>query len=162
MKVFLLALLPLVLCKCPGSPAAMHAMCNMTVDIHGGSCAQVKAEVLARVAGDGGWYDPHNRGVYTLLSDTDEFTEIKRLTGDKKYTDKMDFEFTNSKNASCLVIACSESQVTSMLDFSTNYCNLHDLYCGTAVGCKVVKGDFTFSEQQTKCTQSVAKDCLKA
>jgi hypothetical protein len=29
----------------------------------------------------------------------------------------------------CAVTACSESQVTSIGDYGTNYCNLHDLYC---------------------------------
>merc|ERR1712080_575818 len=111
------------LCRCPGSPARTRAWCRMTVNIHA-SCNKVKTEILARVAGDDRWYDPHNKGTYTLVSDTNDYIEIKRLTGNRKYTDIMDFEFTNPEPTSCIVLACSESQVPSVIDFNTDYCNL--------------------------------------
>eukprot|EP00913_Durusdinium_trenchii_P020887 g19625.t1 len=39
-----------------------------------------------------------------------------------------------------------EIKVFSLKDFSTNYCNLRNLYCGSEEGCKPVKHDFNNSE----------------
>mmetsp|Transcript_9937 Transcript_9937/g.29219 ORF Transcript_9937/g.29219 Transcript_9937/m.29219 type:complete len:85 (-) Transcript_9937:111-365(-) len=59
----------------------------------------------------------------------------------------MDFAFAAQEDGSCEVSACSESQVFSIADFSTNYCNLHDLYCGTEDGCAMVTTeDLTYTE----------------
>ena len=72
--------------------------------------------------------------------------ELSRLTGNKRYTDKMTFTFSNHGTSSCAIEACSESQVFSIADFSTNYCNLRNLYCGAEDGCQVVRYDFTTEE----------------
>ena len=62
--------------------------------------------------------------------------------------------------------ACSDSQEFSVLDASTDYCNVHDLVCGTDLGCKVVKHDFKIAENQNdiskSCTQHDGGQCLKA
>merc|ERR1711865_1126354 len=50
----------------------------------------------------------------------------------------------------CRIEACSESQGTSVGDFSTNYCDLRNLYCGSADGCKTVSKDFSHSESSHK------------
>jgi hypothetical protein len=47
----------------------------------------------------------------------------------------------------CQFTACSESQVTSIGDASTNYCNTRMLLCGKADGCKPVKHQLTYSEK---------------
>ena len=60
------------------------------------------------------------------------------------YTDKMRFTLTES-DGSCSVDACSESQVTSVYDASTNFCNLRDLFCNKAGGCKIVKNDLSYN-----------------
>merc|ERR1712187_38621 len=104
------------------------------------SCDTVKAEIKARLAGENGWYDQHNRGTYTEQSYGGDVS-ASRLTGDGKYTDKMVFTLTGSGD-SCKIEACSESQVTSFADFGTNYCNLKLLYCGSDVGCKVAGTSF--------------------
>lgn len=54
----------------------------------------------------------------------------RRLTGDGKYTDKVELTLTDGSSASgamCHVNACSESQSNSFTDYSTNFCNLFDL-----------------------------------
>ena len=38
------------------------------------------------------------------------------------------------------------AQVTSVADFSTNYCNLRNLYCGTDDGCVDVTSDLGVTE----------------
>merc|ERR1719491_1346509 len=101
----------------------------MTVTFPSTSCAVVQTEMTRRISGDNDWVDPHNGGTYTrFLGDTDTKLEGSRLTGDQKYTDFFGIEFSD-EGGDCRVQACSESQGPSYLDFSTNYCNLHSLYC---------------------------------
>lgn len=144
---------------CPGSPAMMHASCRVNAAAEA-PCADVRAEILARVAGQyNKWHDPHNNGTYTLLdagaAPTDPAASmaitLKRLTGDKKYTDKMRFILTPTAPKSgskemCSISGCSQSQVFSIADFSTNYCNLRMLYCGDGEGCSPVAHPFEMSE----------------
>ena len=106
--------------KCPGSAAVGHASCQVTVDFPT-ACAVVQGEVEARIAGENGWKDPHNGGKYSLLS-TVGGLEISRVTGNGKYTDNMSLGF-KPQGAGCRLEACSESQVTSIIDYSTNFCN---------------------------------------
>merc|ERR1711991_1085091 len=87
-----------------------------------------------------------------------------RLTGDGKYTDKMVFSLTDA-DGSCKIEACSESQVFSIGDASTNYCNVKLLVCGSDQGCKVANSDFTLGSESTSKKAGASVDmggCLKA
>jgi hypothetical protein len=144
--------------KCPDSPAFMHAGCQISVTFEN-SCDSVRTEVISRVDGQyDAWHDPHNNGTYTITMKSLEEIDLERLTGDKKYTDKIIFTFTDTGPSSCSVDACSQSQVTSILDFSTNYCNMHDLYCSDE-GCHPLT-KLSYVEKTSKCTQSDASSCL--
>jgi cathepsin L len=154
--------------NCPGSKAFIHASCKMTVTFTASSCADVAEEVRLRVNGTDGWCDPHNKGHYALTGATATDLSLTRLTGNNKYTDKLNLLFTStdmsaagSAATGCVVSACSESQVTSVIDMSTNYCNLHDLMCGSKAGCVFVKHDLTMSEKLDSCSQHDASQCLK-
>ena len=136
---------------CPGSPAKMHAKCDMGVSFTD-SCDSVLTEINARVAGKNGWSDPHNGGVYSITNQTSSFLSGQRTTGDGKYTDSFDFSFTTS-GTGCSVEACSESQVNSLIDYSTNYCNLHSLYCSSSSGCPTVGADLSYTETYSSCHQ---------
>merc|ERR1712183_482945 len=127
------------------------------------SCDVVKAEMAARIAGENGWYDQHNRGTNTAESYGGDLS-ANRKTGDGKYTDKMIFDLT-ADGDNCKIEGCSESQVTSYADMGTNYCELKLLYCGTAEGCKVAKSDFTNSGEKTEARAGAStgmSNCLKA
>jgi hypothetical protein len=128
------------------------------------SCADVKAEMAARVDGQfAKWHDPHNNGTYTAQSYGGDWS-ASRKTGDGKYTDKLIFDFADAGNGACTIEACSRSQVFSVGDAGTNYCNLKMLFCGTADGCKPVMSDFASSGEKTeKFAQSTVslKGCLK-
>merc|ERR1711982_185432 len=90
-------------------------------------------------------------------------TNAKTSVGGKVYTDKQLFTLTDA-NGGCQIQACSESQVFSIGDMGTNYCDVKMLYCGSADGCKPVKHDFATSGETTeKFAQSTVdlKDCLK-
>jgi lipocalin len=136
---------------CPGSDSFIHAKCSMSVSFTD-SCDAVVKEMTDRVNGVNGWTDPHNGGTYTFTSTSPTSIEGQRVTGNLKYTDKFDFTFTES-GGGCVVDACSESQVMSVLDYSTNYCNLHSLYCSSSEGCPTAGTDLTYTEKFSSCSQ---------
>merc|ERR1712070_1155879 len=137
--------------KCPGSKSFVHASAHVTA-VANAPCSDVKAEMVLRVNGQfDQWHDPHNNGTYALTSDHaatdgDDVVKMSRLSGDKKYTDKMVFVLSSTGDNECTLYSCSESQVTSIIDFGTNYCNLRMMYCGSADGCKPVTHDITSKE----------------
>merc|ERR1712203_128233 len=135
---------------CP-STAAWLGACGMKITTTASaSCDKVEAEMKARVNGQasGAWHDPHNNGKYTLQNYGGTLS-TSRLTGDGKYTDKQIFTLSPAGD-NCKIEACSRSQVTSYLDFGTNYCDLKMLYCGKADGCKPVENDFSVSAESTE------------
>mmetsp|Transcript_2276 Transcript_2276/g.2575 ORF Transcript_2276/g.2575 Transcript_2276/m.2575 type:complete len:215 (+) Transcript_2276:120-764(+) len=155
---------------CPGSPSWQHAKCSMiTIFPKGTTCNLVQTEITSRILGVNGWTDPHNHGTYTLLNQVENqeenMTQItgSRLTGDGKYTDIFIFTLEDSptNENGCILRGCSESQVFSVLDFSTNYCNLRSLYCNNDVdGCPIVKENFTYEETYVACRQNDASQCF--
>ena len=144
---------------CPGSHAAFaHAKCKLRIAF-AHSCAAVEAEALARIAGDAGFVDPHNGGTYSLLDRANDTSSTiihgMRITGSGSsthYTDKFTLTLSATSQG-CDVIACSESQGTSMRDSSTNYCNLHVLYCSGSQGCpSISEPGFDYDEEVLDCT----------
>lgn len=125
-------------------------------------CDQVKKEIQSRITSDE-WVDPHNQGTYTLEeeetaspSSDDGTFHISRLTGDGKFTDKIRMQFKKT-GAKCTLSACSVSQVNSVLDFSTNYCNLRNLYAADA---GVLHHSLTYKEAYENCWQRAAEKCV--
>ncbi len=152
--------------KCPGSPAWKHAKCVMTLKFPGADCSTVQSEISQRL-NDKSWIDPHNQGTYkqnNADASSGSVVEGERLTGDGKYTDKFMFTFvdggTDGGASSCEVSACSESQCFSILDFSTNFCNLRNLYCNTKDGCPVIEHDLEYEETYVNCSQNKKSDCI--
>ena len=148
--------------KCPTSPSMMHAGCEVSITFPQSKCDDVIAETTKRVNGQyKSWYDPHNNGTYTITDgSTTDSMSLSRVTGDKKYTDKMIFTYTSTSSGGCDVTACSQSQVTSLLDYATNYCNVHNLYCSDD-SCKPFT-KLTYSESVGKCTDSTVSSCFSA
>mmetsp|Transcript_92262 Transcript_92262/g.232025 ORF Transcript_92262/g.232025 Transcript_92262/m.232025 type:complete len:329 (-) Transcript_92262:197-1183(-) len=148
---------------CPGSPSWVHASTRVEV-IAKTDCKTVMDEMLARVHGQfKQWHDPHNNGTYKLLSSQADSLIFSRMTGNGKYTDKMGFGFHQQDLGQCSISGCSESQVFSIADFSTNYCNLRNLYCGSEEGCKPVQHDFAIQEvsvDPSKGAGKTASDCI--
>eukprot|EP00490_Sorites_sp_Unknown_P017514 CAMPEP_0114669406 /NCGR_PEP_ID=MMETSP0191-20121206/38022_1 /TAXON_ID=126664 /ORGANISM="Sorites sp." /LENGTH=377 /DNA_ID=CAMNT_0001925009 /DNA_START=42 /DNA_END=1175 /DNA_ORIENTATION=- len=170
MKSFMsLAVAPLVAAyNCPSSGSWIHASCRVSVTANA-PCEQVMAEMKARVDGQssGQWHDPHNNGTYSFQgadpSDPSGSLDFQRVTGNKKYTDKLRFDFKDTGNQ-CEISGCSASQVFSIADFSTNYCNMRMLYCSSQDGCHPVKFDFTVKETEVDPSSGAGKnpqDCLK-
>ena len=140
---------------CPESGVTGDLACGMRVTTTAyASCGTVLAEMRARVNAPADvWEDPHNNGTYTEGTFGETFLTTSRITGDGKYTDKQNFQLTETEGGvSCLIEACSRSLVTSLYDEGTNYCNLKMLYCGSGDGCSPVNadGDFTVAPEQTE------------
>jgi len=112
------------------------------------SCSDVEQEISARGSMENGWHDPHNGGTYSVTSGANSNDiKLQRITGGGQYTDKMAFVFQND-GSGCQVFACSHSQSTSYYDYSTNFCNLWDLFCDSSdcngsICCKPIKYDLT-------------------
>lgn len=155
---------------CPGSPASVRAKCETTVSFPDASCSTVGEEIIGRGSHQSGWKDPHNGGTYhttptnkMMMGGRKSMTiSGSRLTGNQKYTDRFDFVLTDTERGGCQMTACSESQVLSVVDFSTNYCNLRMLYCNKADGCNVLKHDLDYDEKFAfgKCSQRDKNKCL--
>jgi len=155
---WLLALPVAVFAKCPGSASPIHASCELTAEFQN-SCADVQEEVLARMNGESGWVDPHNGGIYSVVSSSAGIVDGERLTGNKKYTDKFELTFEDTSDG-CRLSGCSESQVFSILDMSTNYCNQYNLYCNTADGCTVLKHDLQYTTKTGSCMSHDQSQCV--
>jgi hypothetical protein len=134
---------------CPGSPAGNYAWYKLTVTADA-SCADAKAELLARVSGnqEGTWKDPHDGGngggQYSLLEESGMVVKTSRRSDNGNYVDHQLFTLSDAGSGKCQIASCSESQGSSMGDQSTNMCNLRNLFCGSADGCCHVLTDFTW------------------
>lgn len=148
---------------CPGSASSVHARCSLTAEV-AEPCPVALDEVRARLESGANWMDPHNNGTYQLTHEAVsgsgyEVLEGQRRTGDGRYTDKFRLTF-EPVGSGCSVHACSESQVFSILDYSTNYCNLHNLYCGSGDGCAPVKHNLKLThEAMGSCRSHDKKAC---
>ncbi len=148
-KVLTLAALASVATACPGSPSAVRAKCSMEVKFEQ-SCSVVKREVEARITGVNGWIDPKTKpGTYRLTGNTTSSTAFSRTTGDGQYTDKVTVAY--SESSGCAAVFCSESQVFSIGDYDTNYCNSWNLYCNSGQTCNVVYDNLSFAERLQDC-----------
>mmetsp|Transcript_60585 Transcript_60585/g.161034 ORF Transcript_60585/g.161034 Transcript_60585/m.161034 type:complete len:184 (-) Transcript_60585:114-665(-) len=132
---------------CPGSASLVHASYQLQITSPA-SCEAVRSEMLARVAGQPNvWHDPHNNGTYSVVSNAGDLLELARKVGSVHHggannSDLMIFDFhTETATGGCQFSGCSESQVFSIGDYSTNLCNLRMMYCDEADGCIPVQGD---------------------
>jgi len=150
--------------NCPGSSAFFHASMEVTTFADHVSCDYVQAEIEARASGN--WVDPHNGGIYSVLSSSTGLINTQRTTnpatsvGGTLYTDKQTFELT-SIDGGCQIRGCSESQSSSVGDLSTNYCNLRNLYCGSNDGCTPAQGDLSTTEQSHRGSLGAGHDSSK-
>ena len=146
---------------CPSSPAMFHASCKVYT-VFENPCTTVQQEMMKRINGqeDGSWTDPHNGGNYTLLDDPAGLPatwKFSRVTGDGKYTDLLNYAFYAYGETSCQMYGCSESQVFSIGDYGTNFCNIHDLYCNDKE-CQL-HSNLHYTEEFIKCNQHHLDSC---
>ena len=159
---------------CPGSSAKRHSTCALEVSFDA-SCADVQREIEARIAGAGGWRCPKSHpGEYMLLNRVEARNRVPGRTMGSRATgagahppnpnpnlgpflDKFGFDFQPDGGKRCEVRACSESQGGSFCDYSTNYCNLRNLYCSQAEGCREVHIALRYTEKAQPCCLHAAR-----
>ncbi|CAH3154514.1 unnamed protein product [Pocillopora meandrina] len=157
-----LSLMFMVVFHAVGSLGPLHASCK----IHWSwavKCSMVNDAIVNQIQK---WHSnetcPGGKGekcLYTLESQTD--TEIKAIheTPKKHYKDDLTFTFTANGTELCSVEGYSTSETWyAVLDYGTNYCNLHNLITGAGLD-KMPK----YSEETTDsiCTQYSSADCEK-
>ena len=112
------------------------------------SCAVVQAEATRRASHANGWLDPHHGGTYTVVPASSlDHLRATRLTANGRWTDDLSLRFVNA-NAACVVHGCSTSRVLSVVDFSTNFCNLVNLVDGDVT---VVNSSFAAGADPAAC-----------
>lgn len=139
-----------------------NSTCFITVEFNNTSCSKVSSEIQSRLSGAGGWQDPFNaNGGYLLVSDNGQGVVDAKwflMTGGvdartATFVDYLRLSFVNLPN-SCLLISCAVSlPPDSSLGTSCNYCNLHNLYCGSDEGCSPLRYDFSgsYTEEYADC-----------
>jgi hypothetical protein len=133
---------------CPGSPSLVHAKCKLTVHFEQ-PCAVVEKVMAERV---GAARDCKSKpGTYKGT-----WRSGSRTTGDAKYVDKFKNSLAPNADGGCTLTACSESQSTSVVDYSTNYCNLFNLY-----GANSSSNTLTFAEHMDNCGQHDRAQCCR-
>ena len=67
---------------CPGAKVWYgHARANVEASFDGSPCYVVRKEVRDRIAGVNGWSDPHNKGTYSIISETSDTIKMQRVSG---------------------------------------------------------------------------------
>jgi hypothetical protein len=139
----------------------IRASCNLIIDFKN-SCADVQTEITTRVDGQPtSWHDPHNNGNYAFTGKDAKKFSLERKSGSASkivYTDSVEFAFQDSLDGdSCHVVASSNSQVFSILDFGTNFCNMNNLYSSDKE-CRPFKVlEYTYTVG--KCADPTIKKC---
>ncbi|KAJ9455286.1 hypothetical protein DIPPA_64838 [Diplonema papillatum] len=144
---------------CPGSPAPIHAHCQVSaVTTDNMDRTTVATEIQKRLT----VVDPHNNGTYALMrfDETNMTFYGNRTTGLAPYYVDLWIIQLIEDGLNTIIRSCSESQVSSLLDASTNYCNVHNLYCGTQDGCKPATFNLAYLESFGSCSQHEASACL--
>lgn len=159
---------------CPGSPASngfgtasTNAWARVQVVTSVG-CEQAALEINLRAQGTGfgRWTDPHNGGKYFLYNSyldangpsLRKVLSLTRRTGDDLFTDAITFALEETADNRCQVYGCSESQGKAMGDFSTNYCNVHNLVCGSSLGCTPISVDPFTSKEHVQLSVRASSD----
>ena len=126
-------------------------------------CSAVHSEMVKRVRGQYDiWHDPHNNGTYsfdgTQIRNELSLTRLSGSASAVKYTDAVHMVLTPSTDgASCTMESTSDSQVFSILDFATNFCNINNLYCSDEL-CHPFEF-LTYTYKVGKCSDSNIRSC---
>ncbi len=138
--------------ECPGSPSAKHAHCALMWHVKGQTCDKVVEEALARIKGEKAWTDPKSKpGKYELLKESSTQVFAQRTTGDgTNYVDKFLLTFVDNskgKHQGCVVQGCSDAVSPSYEDYSSNYCNMFNVLCGSNDDCTFVHHDLKINRE---------------
>lgn len=140
------------------SPNPLHASCKLDWDV-GSDCnntyKKIKGQIDAWTGEDCGTSE---KCLYTFISFDGTTLKAKHTTPKAHYVDDLTMVFT-SKGNRCYVNGFSTSELWyAVLDYGTNYCNLHNLITGSGLN---KTQNFAETTNNWKCTQYSSANCDK-
>ena len=154
----------------------LHASCQLEWDFAATSCDIVLGKLVQQIQK---WNGPNNcqqggeKCLYDLVSSAPNTITATHTTPKKNYVDSLTMTFSSKQSynfdseiitfekdpSGCSVMAHSRSNTWyAILDYGTNYCNLHNLVVGA--GLANVTG-FSESTTDSECTEYSSADCDK-
>ncbi|KAK7476473.1 hypothetical protein BaRGS_00032308 [Batillaria attramentaria] len=138
----------------------LHASCKIkwTWDV---ACSDVQSAIVDQInkwSGDD--CGSGEKCKYKLTGNAENKVTATHTTPKKKYVDDLTFDFTpTGGNSGCQVQGKSTSETWyAILDYSTNYCNLHNLITGAGLD---KQPGYVESTSDSVCTQYSSANCEK-
>ena len=157
------------------SSSPLHASCQLEWVFPATTCEVVRTKLVEQIYA---WNDDENcksggeKCLYKLISSSSSQITATHTTPKKKYVDTLSMMFSSTdivgspnvlvfekfqSTSDCRVMAHSSSNVWyAILDFGTNYCNLHNLVVGSGL---INISGFTEKTSDSVCTQFTSADC---
>ena len=157
------------------SSIPLHASCELSWSFTSTSCDIVRTKLVQQIQE---WNGPDNcaqggeKCLYSLVSNSGDEVTATHTTPKKKYVDSLSMKFSSTlavaslgiitfeklpSAGGCAVAAHSSSNTWyAILDFGTNYCNLHNLVVGSGLANAT---DFSETTSDSVCTQYSKADC---
>ncbi|XP_076473025.1 uncharacterized protein LOC143302300 [Babylonia areolata] len=137
-----------------------HASCKIDWNWPQNDCLFVKTKIIDQI---GKWNNTNcsetEKCRYGLVSQNETQVKATHTTPVKLYVDDMTFTFNPGKSSSCQVGGESHSETWyAVLDYGTNFCNLHNLVTGA--GLDKAPG-YSETTSNSVCTQYSSADCDK-
>ena len=107
---------------------SLHAHCAMKMNFPSTACNDAFSKMLNAV---NTWHpEPDtSAGTYALVTETDNSSIwATRTTPVKHYVDDILFQYSSNSNGGCSIAAKSRSQTLSYYDYSTNFCNMWNVF----------------------------------
>ena len=150
-------------------PYPWHASCSLKWEIPDLTCDIVSDKILEQIdawnmqhgddlcrRGTVGTNEVHEKCLYRLISRTTSQIKATHETPIKRYVDTLTFTLTPDGKG-CNVDGFSTSNTWyAILDYGTNYCNLHNLADGSGL---LQSSGFVETTSDNKCTQFSSSDC---
>ncbi|KAK3732115.1 hypothetical protein RRG08_026499 [Elysia crispata] len=143
---------------CMAIPNPLHASCKLDWNV-GLDCTNAADKLIKQIdAWKGDDCGTSEKCLYTFESFDGKTLLAKHTTPKNHYVDDLKMVFTPSGN-DCAIHGESTSELWyAVLDYGTNYCNLHNLITGS--GLNKTK-DFSEKTNDLKCTQYSSANCDK-
>ncbi|XP_032222875.1 uncharacterized protein LOC5521666 [Nematostella vectensis] len=142
-------------------PRSLHASCTIHWQFKL-NCSHVNEAIVTEIkalSGDAGCKNGGEKCLYILVKSSPEEVKAIHETPKKHYKDDLTFTFTSSSDSACAVKGYSTSELWyAILDYGTNYCNLHNLITGS--GLDKTEG-YVEETSDSVCTQYSKRNCDK-
>eukprot|EP00003_Mantamonas_plastica_P018890 TRINITY_DN3081_c0_g2_i2.p3 TRINITY_DN3081_c0_g2~~TRINITY_DN3081_c0_g2_i2.p3 ORF type:complete len:166 (+),score=58.18 TRINITY_DN3081_c0_g2_i2:889-1386(+) len=141
-----------------GFGGPLHASCKLTWTFPNDNCANVTGMIVGQIqAMSGSNCGTSEKCNYVLKSNSNGVIKAVHSTPVKHYKDDLTITAVNwgSNDAHCDLDGFSTSETWyAVLDYGTNYCNLHNLVANGGL-------KFTESADDSSCTQYSSANCDK-